>query len=277
MCDQSTVALALGLVSGMQHNLAGASLRSQNTADLPWTRWRDLKNAQARLADESTILCWWRDFLIIMSLLEPYMGGPQGLGHWSRAWCLSPRGRRVSCPATGIHVGWSLHRLLFHTTYQNCVLYASMAPPRSGTMVVHPACQCFSRPQRQPGTVNLRRGGGLMSDPSRIYLQRGARTRAVQAPWWVSKSAYSRQNMLANAWTGPSRCLPRWQVWSRTCGESVRGACRVPWRARESLERIDTAICHLQRFWNAFADAFQSCCFGDIGVSREMQEIQEAM
>ena len=106
MCDQSTVALALGLVSGMQHHLAMVSLRSQNAADLPWTRWVSLKKAHEGLAGESARLCWWRERLIIASLLEPYVGGPHGLINWWRALCLSSAGRRVCCLATGIHLGW---------------------------------------------------------------------------------------------------------------------------------------------------------------------------
>ena len=82
--------------------------------------------------------------------------------------------------------------------------------------------------------------------------------------------------MLASAFSGPSSCLPRWQVWPHT-GEHIEEACEVPVLARESLERIDTAFCNLQRLWKALAEAFQQICLGDLGVSSEMQEIQQAM
>lgn len=294
MCDQSTVALALGLVSGMQHNLAGASLRSQDIGDLPWTRWRALKKAQQGLAGECDVLRWWRERLIVLALLEAYLEGPEDLVRWWRSLCLSPQGRRVCCPATGIHMGWSWYEILFYSSYKGCTLHAATTPLPSRSAMVHPACQCFSRPQRQPGTDNLRRGGGLMTDPSLVYWAAdhaaaapaaaeaaaapdAPAARAVRAPWWVSKAAYSRKKMLESAWGGPSSCLPRWQVWLHTLGESVDEACRVPLRARESMDRIDTAVCHLQRFWKAFAEAFEEVCLGDVGVSREMQEIQQAM
>ena len=295
MCDMSTVALALGLVSGMQNNLAAANLRSQDIADLPWTRWRSFQETQKGLAGECLVLCWWRERLVISVLLETYLGGSQGLIPWWRALCLSPWGRRVCCPTTGIHMGWSLHQILFYSTYKGCALHAATTPMPARTKMVHPTCRCFSEPQRQPGTANLRRGGGLMTDPSLVYFKAAAgaaaagvaaaeagaagmaAARAVKAPWWVSKSAYSKKRLLETAWSGPSSCLPRWQVWSHTLGETVNKSCKMPLQAREGLERIDTAICHLQRFWNAFADSFQDLCLGDMGISQEMQEIQQAM
>jgi hypothetical protein len=54
LTDQTTIVFALGLVSGMYHNVAAISARSQDAGDLPWARWRALK--RQRLASETEVV-----------------------------------------------------------------------------------------------------------------------------------------------------------------------------------------------------------------------------
>ena len=63
---------ALGLVSGLAHNLARVSLTSQNGSELPWIRWKGLEANRRSMDEEGSLLGRWRARLIVLALLEPY-------------------------------------------------------------------------------------------------------------------------------------------------------------------------------------------------------------
>ena len=50
LCDQTMLTFAVGLVSGMAHNLARVSLTSQNGSELPWIRWKGLEASRRSMA-----------------------------------------------------------------------------------------------------------------------------------------------------------------------------------------------------------------------------------
>ncbi len=46
---------------------------------------------------------------------------------------------------------------------------------------------------------------------------------------------------------------------------------------QSSVGALGTGLGQLQPFWQMWAEDFATCCLGDVGVSREMQEMFEAM
>ena len=56
LCDQTMLVFALGLVSGMAHNLARVSVTSQHGSELPWLRWKGLEASRQSMAREGSFL-----------------------------------------------------------------------------------------------------------------------------------------------------------------------------------------------------------------------------
>ncbi len=165
LSDQTTVTFALGLVSGLAHNLAAVSLRSQNAGDLPWTRWRALRRNQQSMEQEVVLLGWWRERLTCVALLEAFLPRTcSGLRNWWKALCFSPAGRRVCSAHSGIHLGCQLFTMLFSGVFKGCALQAATWARGAGARVAHPACQCCTMPRRVPGSATVARGGGRI-DP----------------------------------------------------------------------------------------------------------------
>ena len=183
-------------------------MTSQSGSELPWIRWKGLDASRRPMAQEGSLLGRWRAHLIVLALLEPYFKPAEaGLHRWWRALCLSPDGRRVCSLHTGVHLGWQLHEMFFFNTYKNCSLHATVAPPPEGYRQAHPACQCCTTPQAQPGCVLLARGGGSTDDHSLTVC--GTRS-DVLVPWWVSKTLYRHTEMqYSSKLQDPFVCLPR--------------------------------------------------------------------
>ncbi len=106
LSDQTVITFALGLVSGLAHNLAAITARAQNAGDLPWTRWRALRRNQQSMEQEVILVGWWRGRLTCLALLEAFLPRScSGLRNWWRALCFSPQGRRV-CNTRTVESTW---------------------------------------------------------------------------------------------------------------------------------------------------------------------------
>ncbi len=274
LSDQTVITFALGLVSGLAHNVAAISARSQNAGDLPWTRWRALRQCQQSMEQEVALVGWWRGRLTCLALLEAFLPRScSGLRNWWRALCFSPRGRRVCNTRSGIHMGCQLYTLLFSGVFQGCALQAAVLARGAGARVAHPACQCCTTPRPVPGSDTVARGGCRVDAPS-VVTSGG---RDLRVPRWVSRSLYSRKRLLESAaCEDPFVCLPRWQCYDAAGGLAHR-ACSVPIRAEVGLARMNAGLTQLQHFWLTFAADFEQCCLGDLGVSTDMQHIFAAM
>lgn len=54
--------------------------------------------------------------------------------------------------------------MLWRGELKGCDLLVAAPLTKEQRKVLHPACQCMSRPQNIPGTARIARGGGLISD-----------------------------------------------------------------------------------------------------------------
>ncbi len=76
---------------------------------------------------------------------------------------------------------------------------------------------------------------------------------------------------------GPGTCSPRYQTVLPAQHGHANRSCQVPFRAAASLRQLETGLFQLQVFWRELAEDFDRCCHGDLGVSKDMQEIWGAM
>ncbi len=279
LCDMTMLTFAFGFVSGLSHHVAGITGRSQDVSDLPWARWRCLKARHQQMCAEASLLGWWRTRLYLLVLLEPYIDKrSNSLRCFWEALCLSPSGHRVCSTTTGLHLGWQLFDLLFSAAYKDCCLITAIPPLPPKTRLVHPTCQCCTRPQLRPGCANEVRGGGQINDTSTVEILVGKNITRLRAPWWVSRSLYCKGSMKESSCTEePATCRPRLQMFSTDDRGYEHRVCRCPVRSQETLRRLDAGLMALQRFWKDFSHEFGQYCLGDKGVSTEMQDIFEAM
>ncbi len=279
MSTPTVLCFAFGLAAGFRHHLYHLTLRSQDCADLPWARWRALQDQGRQMKALPAKLGWWRRHLFFVALLEPYLAAADPtLRRLVQAWCLSPHGRCVCVVHRGLHLGWQLYEIFLSGVYAGCQLHVAMTPPPVGTRLVHPACQCPTRPQLRPGSALATRRGGDIRDPSRVTLQWAGRRRAVRAPWWVSCSLYSQKALQdSSRLEGPGTCSLRYQTVLPAQHGHANRSCQVPFRAAAALRQLETGLFQLQVFWRALAVDFERCCYGDLGVSKEMQDIWGAM
>ena len=268
MADQPMVTFAIGLVSGLSNNIAGITLSSQDSAVLPWVMWRDLQSCTHAVAKHEEALAWWRGRLRLLVLLAPYVANTMDLSGFWVALMFSPLGRAVC--SRGIHLAASCFSMLWDGCYQNCPLRVDATAPCAEKRLVHPACQCGTRPQLRPGCMHFVRGGGDIADLSQVRI----RGKQVCVPWWVSRSLYSEVSLnesysCRNPFTEP----PRWQVFDTSSRGYCYKKCRVPEVVRRSFQNMDVGMIHLQRFWHQYKTHFESYALGDVGMSTSMQHI----
>ena len=120
MADQPMLTFALGLVSGMNNNVASVTLESQDAAALSWVHWRDLQSCKGATASHLEALAWWRGRLRLLVLLAPYVVNPVDLRRFWVALMFSSLGRKVC--SRGIHLAAALFIMLWDGSYKNCPL-----------------------------------------------------------------------------------------------------------------------------------------------------------
>ena len=274
LAKQSIVVFAMGLSCLMQGRVSPVALRAQDVCDVPWARWRALQECESALVADADALGQLRRQLRVLLLLAPYLDVVSLRCFWC-AHCFSSGGHRFYSKQ-GQHLPTQLFGMLWSGQYQGCNLIVAVVQPVDGTVVVHPACQCATRPQAVPGSAFSIRGGGFIMDPSIVTLRGapvGRPPRTVRVPWWVSRSLHSGQHFVECART---HCAftehPRWQTVSRqrcTCHRR----CQVSVAVIEAFKEIDAALAELQRFGRNLAREMHDYCLGDVGVTPEMQEI----
>jgi hypothetical protein len=254
------------------------ALRAQDVCDLPWARWRALQECESALVADAEALGQLRRQLRFLLALAPYLDVVSLRCFWC-AHCFSSGGHRFYSKQ-GQHLPTQLFSMLWSGQYQGCDLIIAVVQPDAGTSVVHPACQCATRPQTVPGSIFSIRGGGYITDHSIFLLRSAAADRPphkVRVPWWVSRSVHSRTHFLESART---RCAftehPRWQTFSTQLG-TCRRICNVSVGVIEAFKEIDAALGELQTFGRNLASQMHNYCLGDIGVTPEMQEVLRCM
>ena len=197
ICDPDSVVAALGLASGLDHNVTPINGSAQDVCDLPWMRWRALRRHCAQIKGEAALLSRWRERLYILFLLIPY-SAPESLD-LTRLWtalCFSPDGRRVCQPRKGFHLGLQLHELLFASEYKQCKLTVLVDPSVNKlSRAMHPACQCFDRPSTwlaynrhfpgRGGNMAQASVGHICNEVCQANPQRCPRHTSVRARTWV--------------------------------------------------------------------------------------------
>ena len=255
--------------------------RTQDASDLPWERWRAFKAScqshQAVVSSLATLRMWLR----VLVLIAPYIAdnGPVLRRFWF-AYCASP-----ACGA--FHDGGRWHAaahifaILFTGKFQNCDLSLRVKPADGKSHRTHAACQCATRP------LDARLMPTISADETRAWpwkrpplVPRDVVARDVVVPWWVKRSQCAPASFVSDGYNSNAvAVLPRWQVLP-TASTTVRlqqRACRAPAMVCEALTEIDAGIVHAQAFWKDFKNEVGDYCLKDVGVSRHMQEIYEAM
>ncbi len=182
---QPMCVFSVGLVAGLANNIAAITAQSQDSGDLPGVRWRALQRCLRDMVADTAAMGWLRVQVRVLALVSAYASASDIKRFWT-AMCFSTDGHRLC--ANGCHLGAHVHKMLFTGVFQQCELLLAVPPLPSGAQLVHPACQCGTRPQRRPGSEGFTRGGGLVSDQSFV---RAGTARAWKVPWWVSWSHYS--------------------------------------------------------------------------------------
>ena len=300
--DQTIVTFALGLVGPLTAHFEPLVLASQRASSLPWERWRKLQEQDCTWQGVITNLGWWRRRIRLLALLEPYFrprkekGQGKGeeakkkkddvgsLALWWQALCLSPEGRPVCNPRTGMHMMWRVFEMLFHGTFQGCALHAAQAKASAGShRTVHPTCQCCTRPQAKPGSdfaVYGDDGGSIRADDrvGRLMLRWGLGSSGAgaeqlpkvtaRAAWWVCRSVYLRADIRNSAvLEDPDLCLPRYQSYDPAARGPCKPICLAPPRAWLSMQKMDAAMAQLQQLWHQWRVEFASIVVGSVGVS----------
>ena len=211
-----------------------------------------------RLACETEIvtLAMWKSRVVILGLLEPYVHpSEKSLRNLWRAWCLDSDGWRASSPQSGIHLGLQLYEMFFTAAYKGCALHAAIVPQPPNQRIVHPACQCCTRPQAKPGASLLGRDGVALDDEGQRQIT--VANRFVRTPWWVARSVYTRVSLAESAvFQNPSTCLPRWQSFDPLQRGNAKRGCFIPCRAEVGMQRMDTALTQLQHFWIDYGKSY---------------------
>ena len=114
LAEPETVVCALFLTVHCHAAVAPLMLRSQDTNDLPWCRWRACMDEKPRLLETRFRLRVWRERLRAVVLLVPYLRRSDAVSLrrlWA-AWCFSK-------DAQGLHVRGKTHlpAALFHIPF----------------------------------------------------------------------------------------------------------------------------------------------------------------
>ena len=282
------VVFAIGLVGGLETNVAAITAQSQETADLPWVRWKACKACVSGMHRHVINLGKCRVLVRILVLCSPYVD-VKSLRRWWCALSISDFGKTLY--GGGVSLMAEIFGMLWTGNFRNCELMVAVPPTGPEDRSTHPTCQCGVRPQMLRGrrtfpdeghrSHKVLPGASGPEGPEMcaVEFSKGDRCRQrFLCPWWTAKSVYCPRALVESGTTGDYRtCPPRWQTWSYEGRGTCNAACVAPALLQKSLANIDVGLVHLQSFWQDYRNHFQDCCLGNRGVAKHMQTILDHM
>jgi len=280
LCDAGMLTFVLGTVACNDKVLAPFVAQTQDVSDLPSTRWRSRQRVLQKAGCHIRALERLRCLCVLHPLLAMHVGDSSTLLCWWAAHCFSAELRPLFHPK--FHAPAQILEVFCKGTYKGCDLTIALPAPGPDAVLLSPHCQCCTRPQRVPGSIGLRLGGGLMSDPSLVHLRKerndSGHGRAVMVPFWVSRSLYCGESLRQDAaLANPETIGPRWQLADRSSRGSGHRACRVSRLTAEALRRVLVGLSDAIHYWRRFLVHFESYVGGTAGMNKLMRNAFAAM
>jgi hypothetical protein len=199
LCDAAMITFALSMPACNENTLSPFAARLQNVCDLPWKRWTARCQALRAIETHKQALSRVRLLMRIYIMVSPLVGNPLSMRRFWLAQCLSQALHPL------YHETFYLPAQIFEVftagVFHGCDLTIVLPAAGGNIQLLAPWCQCCTAPRRQPGTVGLRRGGGLLSAPSTLQVESHGRKFSV--PQWVAHDILRR--ILAHVCTDEQR------------------------------------------------------------------------
>lgn len=223
-------------MAGLRSHMLPLASTAQDSAALPWVRWREVKHVIANtLPVALEQLKETRVLLRVLLLVRPYLP-KRDLMHFWEAQLAKPAAKAYS------KLFHMIPEMLFHGHLEGCDLTMDFDPETQVTFL-HPACQCGTRPQRAPGAVLLARGGhGDVTESSSVKLACGSQE-VIKCPWYVAKTLYSAALLRESA-----NCKNlfservRWQKLPWDLGKAPKRLCKIPSLIVKTCGRIEEGL-----------------------------------
>lgn len=225
LCNIRTLSIGLFLTDLLPKLVEPSVGLVQDVAALPWERYLHFQKVVLAAGQAKETLRRGVFFLQLSLLVSSYL--PRADSHrFAFATALTtgstffPVFFRYAMP------------MLWRGELKGCDLLVAAPLTKEQRKVLHPACQCMSRPQNIPGTARIARGGGLISDVPTATI-RGAN---VPVPFWVARSKMTSATAREHVGSPLARVPPRFQDAAEQ--RTFNRCCCVPSRAPGVLEKL---------------------------------------